>query len=116
MTITSRCRQATYRWRRRYDRQHLKPSLARGELQTIGATTLDDYRKYIERDPALERRFQPVNVDEPTVEETIDILNGVKVRYEEHHELLISEDAIKAAIADYKSKSNNNEKNKKIIK
>ena len=75
----------------------LKPSLARGELQTIGATTLDDYRKYVERDPALERRFQPVKVEEPTVDETIDILRGIKGRYEEHHELEINEDALRAA-------------------
>ncbi len=75
----------------------LKPSLARGELQTIGATTLDDYRKYVERDPALERRFQPVRVEEPTVEETIDILRGVKSRYEEHHELEITDSALTAA-------------------
>ena len=63
----------------------LKPSLSRGELQTIGATTLDDYRKYVERDPALERRFQPVNVEEPTVDETTSILKGIRKRYEEHH-------------------------------
>ena len=63
----------------------LKPSLARGELQCVGATTLDEYRKHIERDAALERRFQPVRVDEPTVEETIEILHGIKERYEEHH-------------------------------
>ena len=75
----------------------LKPSLARGELQTVGATTPDDYRKYVERDPALERRFQPVKVEEPTVEETIEILRGIKSRYEEHHELEISDDAIMAA-------------------
>ena len=75
----------------------LKPSLARGELQTIGATTLDDYRKYVERDPALERRFQPVTVDEPTVGETVEILRGVKGRYEEHHELEISDEAVKVA-------------------
>ena len=75
----------------------LKPSLARGELQTIGATTLDDYRKYVERDPALERRFQPVRVEEPTVDETIDILRGVKSRYEEHHDLEITDDALRAA-------------------
>jgi len=75
----------------------LKPSLARGELQTIGATTLNDYRKYVERDPALERRFQPVRVEEPTVDETIDILRGVKSRYEEHHDLTITDDALKAA-------------------
>ena len=75
----------------------LKPSLARGELQTIGATTLDDYRKYVERDPALERRFQPVRVEEPTVEETIDILRVIKGRYEEHHELEISDEAVRSA-------------------
>ena len=75
----------------------LKPSLARGELQTIGATTLDDYRKYVERDPALERRFQPVKVDEPSVEETVEILRGIKSRYEEHHQLEISDEAVRAA-------------------
>ena len=75
----------------------LKPSLARGEMQTIGATTLDDYRKYIERDPALERRFQPVTVDEPSVEETVEILHGIKSRYEEHHELEIAEESLEAA-------------------
>ena len=75
----------------------LKPSLARGELQCIGATTLDDYRKYVERDSALERRFQPVLVAEPSVEETMDILQGVKERYEEHHKLIISDEALKAA-------------------
>ena len=75
----------------------LKPSLARGELQCIGATTLDDYRKYVERDPALERRFQPVTVDEPSTEETVDILRGVKSRYEEHHQLEITDEAIQAA-------------------
>ena len=75
----------------------LKPSLARGELQTIGATTLDDYRKYVERDPALERRFQPVRVEEPSVDETIDILRGIKSRYEEHHQLEISDDALISA-------------------
>ena len=75
----------------------LKPSLARGELQCIGATTLDDYRKYVERDPALERRFQPVRVEEPSEEETVEILRGIKSRYEEHHELLIDETALIAA-------------------
>jgi ATP-dependent Clp protease ATP-binding subunit ClpC len=75
----------------------LKPALSRGELQTIGATTLDEYRKYIERDAALERRFQPVMVDQPTEEETIEILRGVKSRYEDFHQLQISDDAIKAA-------------------
>ncbi len=75
----------------------LKPSLARGELQTIGATTLDDYRKYVERDPALERRFQPVRVEEPTTEETVDILRGVVEAYEKHHELKISDEALQQA-------------------
>ncbi len=75
----------------------LKPALSRGELQVIGATTLDEYRKYIESDAALERRFQPVMVEEPTVEETIDILRGVKEPYEEHHKLLITDEAIEAA-------------------
>ena len=75
----------------------LKPSLSRGELQCIGATTLDEYRKYIERDAALERRFQPVIVEEPSIDETVDILRGVKERYESHHRLIISDEAIKAA-------------------
>ncbi len=75
----------------------LKPALSRGEVQTIGATTLDEYRKYIERDAALERRFQPVHVEEPTVEETIAILMGVRPLYEEHHRLKISDEAVKAA-------------------
>ena len=75
----------------------LKPSLARGEIQCIGATTMDDYRKHVERDPALERRFQRVAVEEPTTAETIAILMGVKSRYEEHHHLTIGEDAVQAA-------------------
>jgi ATP-dependent Clp protease ATP-binding subunit ClpC len=75
----------------------LKPSLARGELQCIGATTLDDYRKYVERDPALERRFQPVLVEEPSVDETLEILRGIKERYEEHHHLTISDEALNSA-------------------
>jgi ATP-dependent Clp protease ATP-binding subunit ClpC len=75
----------------------LKPSLARGELQCVGATTLDEYRKHIERDAALERRFQPVVVEEPSVEETIEILRGIKERYEDHHKLTIDDDALKAA-------------------
>ncbi len=75
----------------------LKPSLARGELQCIGATTLDDYRKYVERDPALERRLQPVRVEEPTTDETVDILMGVKERYEDHHNVLYTDDAIRSA-------------------
>ncbi|HSO27007.1 MAG TPA: Clp protease N-terminal domain-containing protein, partial [Anaerolineales bacterium] len=75
----------------------LKPALSRGELQVIGATTLDEYRKHIESDAALERRFQPVIVDEPTVDETIEILRGVRSAYEEHHRLSISDDALEAA-------------------
>jgi ATP-dependent Clp protease ATP-binding subunit ClpC len=75
----------------------LKPSLSRGELQCVGATTLDDYRKHIERDAALERRLQPVLVEEPSVEDTVEILMGVKERYEEHHKLIISEEAVRAA-------------------
>ncbi|MDY7039649.1 MAG: ATP-dependent Clp protease ATP-binding subunit [Chloroflexota bacterium] len=75
----------------------LKPALARGELQCIGATTMEEYRKHIEGDAALERRFQPVMVNEPTVEETVDILRGVKDRYEAHHRLRITDDAIRAA-------------------
>src|SRR5512146_3305383 len=75
----------------------LKPALSRGELQVIGATTLDEYRKHIESDAALERRFQPVQVDEPSIEETINILHGVKTAYEEHHKLTITEEAIDAA-------------------
>src|SRR5438270_225255 len=75
----------------------LKPALSRGELQTIGATTLDEYRKYIERDAALERRFQPVQVDEPNQEETLAILRGIVQLYEEHHHLKITDEALKAA-------------------
>ena len=76
----------------------LKPSLARGELQCIGATTLDEYRKYIESDAALERRFQQVRVDEPSADETVQILKGIKGAYEQHHNLLISDEAIEAAV------------------
>jgi ATP-dependent Clp protease ATP-binding subunit ClpC len=76
----------------------LKPSLARGELQCIGATTLDEYRKYIEKDAALERRFQPIRVDEPTAEESIRILEGLRDRYEAHHRVSITDEAIKAAV------------------
>jgi ATP-dependent Clp protease ATP-binding subunit ClpC len=76
----------------------LKPPLSRGELQCIGATTLDEYRKYIERDAALERRFQPVLVEEPTSDQSLDILRGIKERYEEHHHLTISDEALKAAV------------------
>jgi len=75
----------------------LKPALARGELQCIGATTLDEYRKHIERDAALERRFQPVMVGEPSVDETIEILRGLRDRYEQHHKLKISDEAVLAA-------------------
>src|SRR5918992_1035736 len=75
----------------------LKPALARGELQVVGATTLDEYRKHVEKDPALERRFQPVLVDEPTVDETISILFGLRDRYEAHHRVGISDDALIAA-------------------
>lgn len=75
----------------------LKPALARGEFQVIGATTLDEYRQHIERDAALERRFQPVTVGEPTVEETIEILRGLRSRYEQHHQLMITDTAIEAA-------------------
>ncbi|MDE4085138.1 ATP-dependent Clp protease ATP-binding subunit [Planococcus maritimus] len=75
----------------------LKPSLARGELQCIGATTLDEYRKYIEKDAALERRFQPIQVDEPTVEESIEIIKGLRDRYEAHHRVKITDEAIVAA-------------------
>jgi len=75
----------------------LKPSLSRGEIQCIGATTLDDYRKHIEKDAALERRFQPVLVAEPTVEDTLEILRGIKERYEKHHRLTISDEALQSA-------------------
>src|SRR5690625_2112586 len=75
----------------------LKPSLSRGELQCIGATTIDEYRKYIEKDAALERRFQPIQVDEPTLDETIQILKGLRDRYEAHHRVKITDDAIEAA-------------------
>ncbi len=75
----------------------LKPALSRGELQCIGATTLDEFRKYIEKDAALERRFQPVMVDEPTVEETVEILRGIKSRYEDFHQLQIEDDALVSA-------------------
>ena len=75
----------------------LKPSLARGEIQCIGATTLDDYRKYVERDPALERRLQPVRVEEPDADMTVDILRGVKIQYEDHHNVEITDAAVQAA-------------------
>jgi len=75
----------------------LKPALSRGEIQVIGATTLDEYRKYIEKDSALERRFQSVIIDEPTIDETLEIIRGLKFKYEEHHGLVISDDAVVAA-------------------
>ncbi|HEY7149742.1 MAG TPA: ATP-dependent Clp protease ATP-binding subunit [Gaiellaceae bacterium] len=75
----------------------LKPALARGEMQTIGATTLDEYRKYLERDAALERRFQQIRVDEPSVDDTVEILRGLRDRYEAHHRCKISDDALHAA-------------------
>lgn len=75
----------------------LKPALARGELQCIGATTLDEYRKYIEKDAALERRFQPIQVDEPSVDETIQIIRGLRDRYEAHHRVKITDEAVEAA-------------------
>ncbi|MDR0948207.1 MAG: ATP-dependent Clp protease ATP-binding subunit [Lachnospiraceae bacterium] len=76
----------------------LKPSLARGEIQLIGATTAAEYRKYVERDAALERRFQPVNVEEPTEAEAIHILDGIKAKYEDHHQVMITPEAIQAAV------------------
>ena len=76
----------------------LKPSLSRGEIQLIGATTIAEYRKYIEKDAALERRFQPVMVEEPTESEAVEILNGVAYKYEEHHKVTITQDAIEAAV------------------
>ena len=76
----------------------LKPALSRGEIQVIGATTLDEYRKYVEKDSALERRFQSVIIDEPTEDESIEIIKGLKPKYEEHHKLIISDEAIVAAV------------------
>ena len=76
----------------------LKPALARGELQTIGATTLDEYQKYIEKDAALERRFAPIHIDEPTPEESVEIMRGLRSRYEEHHGVEITDEALKAAV------------------
>ena len=75
----------------------LKPALSRGEIQVIGATTLEEYRKYVEKDSALERRFQPIIIEEPSVEDTIEIIKGLKPKYEEHHKLKISDEAIVAA-------------------
>ncbi len=76
----------------------IKPALGRGEMQVVGATTLDEYRKYIEKDAALERRFQPVTVDEPSEEESVQILNGLRDKYEAHHGLKITDEAIEAAV------------------
>ena len=76
----------------------LKPALAKGELQAVGATTLDEYRKYIERDPALERRFQPILVGEPSTDESIEILKGLRDRYEAHHRVKITDEALEAAV------------------
>src|SRR5262249_28221303 len=75
----------------------LKPALARGELQTIGATTLDEYRKYLERDSALERRFQQIKVEQPSIEETVSILEGLRERYEQHHRVKITDEALGSA-------------------
>ncbi len=76
----------------------LKPALSRGEIQVIGATTLDEYRKYVEKDSALERRFQSVIIEEPTIEESIEIIKGLKPKYEDHHKLIISDEAIEASV------------------
>lgn len=76
----------------------LKPALARGEVQVIGATTIEEYRKYVEKDAALERRFQPVMVEEPGVDETIEILTGLKGIYEKHHGVIITDEGVKAAV------------------
>ena len=76
----------------------LKPALARGEVQVIGATTIEEYRKYVEKDAALERRFQPVMVEEPGVDETIEILTGLKGLYEKHHGVIITDEGVKAAV------------------
>ena len=76
----------------------LKPALSRGELQCIGATTLDDYRQHIEKDSALERRFAPVYVDEPDIDDAIEILRGLRLRYEEHHAITYTEDALEQAV------------------
>ena len=76
----------------------LKPALARGEIQVIGATTFDEYRKHIEKDAALERRFQPITVDEPTTDDAIKILEGLRDKYEAHHGVKITDEALKAAV------------------
>ena len=75
----------------------LKPCLARGEIQVIGATTIDEYRKHIEKDSALERRFQPVMIEEPTKEDTIEILKGLRDKYEAHHKVKITDEAIRGS-------------------
>ena len=75
----------------------LKPAMARGEIQLIGATTIEEYRKYVEKDAALERRFQPVTVEEPTVEQTVEILKGLRGRYESHHQVEITDEGLEAA-------------------
>eukprot|EP00951_Prasinocladus_malaysianus_P013432 scaffold101569_cov45-Prasinocladus_malaysianus.AAC.1 len=77
----------------------MKPALARGEMQCIGATTLDEHRKHIEKDAALERRFQPIIVDEPTLDDTLKILHGLVSAYEEHHKCTYTVDALNAAVA-----------------
>lgn len=76
----------------------MKPALARGEIQCIGATTIDEYRKYIEKDSALERRFQPVTVEEPSKEDTLEILKGLRDKYEAHHRVKITDEALVAAV------------------
>jgi len=76
----------------------LKPALARGELQVVGATTMEDYKKYVERDPTLERRFQPVMIDEPTKEATLAILKGIRPKYEMHHQVKITDEALQEAV------------------
>ena len=76
----------------------LKPALSRGEIQCIGATTINEYKKYIEKDGALVRRFQPVNVEEPNIEDAIEILNGIKPQYEEHHNVKYTNEAINVAV------------------
>merc|ERR1712060_877557 len=91
----------------------LKPALSRGELQCIGATTVEEYRKHIEKDAALERRFQPVMVGEPSVEETIEILFGLRGRYEKHHKLTISDAALVAAARKLSGSKKEKEKIKK---
>ena len=76
----------------------LKPALARGELQMVGATTIEEYRKYVEKDAALERRFQPIMVEEPSTKDTVEILKGLRERYEKHHNVRITDEAIETAV------------------